>query len=680
MSLALYRRYRPDTFSEVIGQEHVTGPLAQALTSGRIHHAFLFSGPRGCGKTTSARIMARALNCEQGPTPTPCGACASCIDLATGGPGSLDVIEIDAASHGGVEDARDLRERAFYAPVQSRYKIYIIDEAHMVSREGFNALLKLVEEPPDYLRFIFATTEPEKVIATIRSRTHHYAFRLVAPRVLAEHLGRICAAEGVTVEDAVLPMVVRAGQGSVRDALSVLDQLVAGAEGSTVTAAYASSSLGYTDAALLDDMVDAFASRRGDAVFETLDRALDAGLDPRRFVADLLERFRDLLILAVSGADATEMQALVPRPPDERDRMAEQSKRIGPAELTRNAELLAAGLTEMRGATAPRLTLELIAARMLLPTVDDTERNLQVRLEQVERQVKQGALAPPASAPASAPAPSPAARPEAPSTVAPAATPGGNAPSTTGRSSGAAGSTSAAPSATSPSPTPTPTPAPTGPASTRPSDAPAAGGSTSEVTALSVAPISAGGVALDDVRRMWPAILRNVSGRRKVAWILLNKPGAGPLSLTDGRLAIGLPGAGDVKGFLASGNDAVLKLALQDELSLEVEIDVVAQSAPATAAAAPSAGAPAANPPATSAGPARPDGSAPAPGGEADASPRSGPTGAERIAAAKAQARDTAEDDEPGIDLHSESDDDAASGEELLARMLDAKQIGEIQH
>jgi DNA polymerase-3 subunit gamma/tau len=674
MSLALYRRYRPDTFSEVIGQEHVTGPLGQALTSGRIHHAFLFSGPRGCGKTTSARIMARALNCEQGPTPTPCGTCASCVDLATGGPGSLDVIEIDAASHGGVDDARDLRERAFYAPVQSRYKIYIIDEAHMVSREGFNALLKLVEEPPDYLRFIFATTEPEKVIATIRSRTHHYAFRLVAPRVLTEHLGRICDAEGVTVDEGVLPMVVRAGQGSVRDALSVLDQLVAGAEGSTVTAAYASSLLGYTDAALLDDMVDAFASRRGDAVFETLDRALDAGLDPRRFVSDLLERFRDLLILAVSGADATEMQALVPRPPDERDRMTEQAKRFGPAELTRNAELLSAGLTEMRGATAPRLTLELIAARMLLPTVDDTERQLQVRLEQVERQVKQGGVAAPAP---SAPAPSVAARP-AP-TVPPPTTP-------EAMTSGA--TTPEAPTSEAPVSESADVPQDRG---SQASDASARPTPTSADEPVSVVPsvaptvpggpaASTGGTTIDDVRRMWPAILRNVSGRRKVAWILLNKPGAGPLSLSEGRLAIGLPGAGDVKGFLGSGNDAVLKLALQDELGLEVEVDVVAQPAPTAGGSAPSGGASAADAPAVPGRAAPPAAPEAAPSDAADPGGRSAPTGAERVAAAKAQARDTAEDDEASIDLHSESADDAVSGEELLARMLDAKQIGEIQH
>jgi DNA polymerase-3 subunit gamma/tau len=634
MSLALYRRYRPDTFTEVIGQEHVTAPLGQALKSGRIHHAFLFSGPRGCGKTTSARILARALNCEQGPTPTPCGECQSCQDLANGGPGSLDVIEIDAASHGGVDDARDLRERAFYAPVQSRYKIYIIDEAHMVSREGFNALLKLVEEPPEFLKFVFATTEPDKVLATIRSRTHHYAFRLVAPRVLADHLKRICEAEGVTIEDAVLPMVVRAGAGSVRDALSVLDQLVAGAEGSTITVAYASGLLGYTDTALLDAVVDAFGTRRGSEVFETLDRALDSGLDPRRFVADLLERFRDLLILAVSGADAIEMQALVPAPPDERERMVEQAKLFGPAELTRNAELLAAGLVEMRGATAPRLTLELIAARMLLPTADDTERQLQVRLEQVERQLRQGVSAAPASAAPVPPAPS------APvgTTASPAVDP----------------------------PVATPAPVEVAPAAAPRTAEPAAVAPASPVVdpPVSAPPAVSGGAVttIDDVRRMWPQVVEAVKGRKRSAWIQLNRPGAGVVSVTGDRLALGLPDAGTVKGFNSGGYGDVVKLAVMDVMGVDLQIDVIAQSAPAAPAAA---------------APASPTGS-PAPAPERP----SKPSGAERVAAAKAApATETPNDDdiEHGA-LAQDSDDDALSGEALLAQALDARQIGEIQH
>src|SRR3954467_9432616 len=293
--LALYRRYRPETFAEVIGQDHVTGPLRAALNNNRVHHAYLFSGPRGCGKTTSARILARCLNCEQGPTDSPCGACRSCTALARGGPGSIDVIEIDAASHGGVEDARDLRERAYYAPGRDRYKVYIIDEAHMVTTQGFNALLKLVEEPPDFLVFIFATTEPDKVLQTIRSRTHHYPFRLIPPSVLRGHLERICAAGGVGVEPAVFPLVVRAGAGSARDSLSVLDQLLSGAGPEGVTYARAVGLLGVTDVAILDDVVDALGAQDGPAVFGAVDRLVEAGHDPRRFASDLLQRLRDLI-------------------------------------------------------------------------------------------------------------------------------------------------------------------------------------------------------------------------------------------------------------------------------------------------------------------------------------------------------------------------------------------------
>jgi DNA polymerase-3 subunit gamma/tau len=383
MSLALYRKYRPSTFAEVIGQEHVTEPLQQALRNNRVHHAYLFSGPRGCGKTSSARILARSLNCEQGPTPTPCGVCDSCVALAPSGPGSIDVIEIDAASHGGVDDARDLRERSFYAPIQARFKIYIIDEAHMVTTAGFNALLKLVEEPPPHLKFIFATTEPEKVIGTIRSRTHHYPFRLVPPGALRENLARICVAEGVTIEPAALGLVVRAGAGSVRDAQSVLDQLVAGAATDGVTYRDAVALLGYTDASLLDDVVDAFGAHDGGAVLEIIDRVVEAGHDPRRFAEDLLERLRDLIILN-AVPDAGE-KGLLDVPVDELERMSRQSAQLGRVELTRAADIVNTGLTEMRGATAPRLLLELICARVLLPAVGDDEASLLVRLERLER-------------------------------------------------------------------------------------------------------------------------------------------------------------------------------------------------------------------------------------------------------------------------------------------------------
>ncbi|MEU8741599.1 DNA polymerase III subunit gamma and tau [Streptomyces halstedii] len=382
-SLALYRRYRPESFAEVIGQEHVTDPLQQALRNNRVNHAYLFSGPRGCGKTTSARILARCLNCEQGPTPTPCGECQSCRDLARNGPGSIDVIEIDAASHGGVDDARDLREKAFFGPASSRYKIYIIDEAHMVTPAGFNALLKVVEEPPEHLKFIFATTEPEKVIGTIRSRTHHYPFRLVPPGTLRSYLAEVCGKENSPVEDGVLPLVVRAGAGSVRDSMSVMDQLLAGAGEDGVTYAMATSLLGYTDGSLLDSVVDAFAAGDGAAAFEVVDRVVEGGNDPRRFVADLLERLRDLVILA-AVPDAGD-KGLIDAPADVVERMQAQAAVFGAAELSRAADLVNEGLTEMRGATSPRLQVELICARVLLPAAFDDERSLQARLDRLER-------------------------------------------------------------------------------------------------------------------------------------------------------------------------------------------------------------------------------------------------------------------------------------------------------
>ncbi|WP_367043575.1 DNA polymerase III subunit gamma and tau [Streptomyces sp. Je 1-332] len=382
-SLALYRRYRPESFAEVIGQEHVTDPLQQALRNNRVNHAYLFSGPRGCGKTTSARILARCLNCEQGPTPTPCGECQSCQDLARNGPGSIDVIEIDAASHGGVDDARDLREKAFFGPASSRYKIYIIDEAHMVTSAGFNALLKVVEEPPEHLKFIFATTEPEKVIGTIRSRTHHYPFRLVPPGTLREYLAEVCGREQMAVEEGVFPLVVRAGAGSVRDSMSVMDQLLASAADDGVTYAMATSLLGYTDGSLLDSVVEAFASGDGAAAFEIVDRVIEGGNDPRRFVADLLERLRDLVILA-AVPDAAE-KGLIDAPSDVVERMQAQAGVFGGAELSRAADLVNEGLTEMRGATSPRLQLELICARVLLPAAYDDERSLMARLDRLER-------------------------------------------------------------------------------------------------------------------------------------------------------------------------------------------------------------------------------------------------------------------------------------------------------
>ncbi|WP_307044227.1 DNA polymerase III subunit gamma and tau [Streptomyces achromogenes] len=417
-SLALYRRYRPESFAEVIGQEHVTDPLQQALRNNRVNHAYLFSGPRGCGKTTSARILARCLNCEQGPTPTPCGECESCKDLARNGPGSIDVIEIDAASHGGVDDARDLREKAFFGPARSRYKIYIIDEAHMVTSAGFNALLKVVEEPPEHLKFIFATTEPEKVIGTIRSRTHHYPFRLVPPGTLREYLGEVCGQEGIPVEDGVLPLVVRSGAGSVRDSMSVMDQLLAGAGDAGVTYAMATSLLGYTESSLLDSVVEAFATGDGAAAFEVVDRIIEGGNDPRRFVADLLERLRDLVILA-AVPDAAE-KGLIDAPVDVIERMQAQAGVFGAAELSRAADLVNEGLTEMRGATSPRLQLELICARVMLPAAYGDERSVMARLDRIERGVQAAAQ----GAPVMQTAPMTAASPMPPTTPAMGYVPG----------------------------------------------------------------------------------------------------------------------------------------------------------------------------------------------------------------------------------------------------------------
>jgi DNA polymerase III subunit gamma/tau len=524
--VALYRKYRPATFAEVVGQEHVTEPLSTALAAGRINHAYLFSGPRGCGKTSSARILARSLNCEQGPTATPCGVCDSCVALAPNGPGHIDVIELDAASHGGVDDTRELRDRAFYAPAQSRYRVFIVDEAHMVTTAGFNALLKIVEEPPEHLIFVFATTEPEKVLPTIRSRTHHYPFRLLPPRTMRALIERICAQEGVVVDDAVYPLVIRAGGGSPRDTLSVLDQLLAGSEvspdGNRIGYQRALGLLGATDVALIDEAVDALAAGDAAALFGAVESVIDAGHDPRRFATDLLERFRDLLVLqAVPDAAA---RGVVDSPEDVLDRMRDQAARIGPATLTRYAEVVHAGLTEMRGATAPRLLLEVICARLLLPSASDTESALLQRVERIETRLDM-------SIPADdKPQPS---RPVEPATSA-------RQPSRR----------ATAEPAPKPTPTPEPTPAP-------------------EPTQTEPAPTGAGsgepGAAA--VRTLWPTVRDKVRQRSRTTEVML--AGATVRAVEGNTLVLSHESAPLAKRLCEQRNADVIAEALKDALGVD---------------------------------------------------------------------------------------------------------------
>ncbi|HZZ55357.1 MAG TPA: DNA polymerase III subunit gamma and tau, partial [Trebonia sp.] len=573
-NLALYRKYRPATFAEVRGQEHVTQPLRQALRSGRINHAYLFSGPRGCGKTSSARILARSLNCVNGPTPDPCGVCDSCVALAPSGPGSIDVIEIDAASHGGVDDARDLRERAFYAPVAGRFKIYIIDEAHMVTQQGFNALLKLVEEPPPHLKFIFATTEPEKVIATIRSRTHHYPFRLMPPSVMRELTEEILSAEGVKFDPAVLPLVVRAGAGSARDTLSILDQLLAGSDDSGIRYDRAVALLGFTDATLLDEIVDAFAAGDGAAVFRAVNRVIEGGHEPRRFATDMLDRFRDLIVLA-SVPDAI-TTGLLDVPPDRAEALTAQASRSGLAALTRAAEIISAGLDQMRGATSPRLLLELMCAQVLLPAAATDERSVLARLERLEsgavnqsypertRPAPEPSVTPEPSRPVSAAparpaepgpgrpvgttpsqsasAPQPGRPVEDPAAQAAAAvppTPGAQVPADSAQPSAdssrpqaarAAADGVGAPGASRP-------PDPSRPQATRPAP------SGDPALPRSGAPTSAvgprGAATAETLRQGWDGVLEALKAKRRVAWMLLSN--ASVVSLDEGVLTLRFP-------------------------------------------------------------------------------------------------------------------------------------------
>ncbi|WP_344111620.1 DNA polymerase III subunit gamma and tau, partial [Nocardioides humi] len=598
--LALYRRYRPETFAEVIGQEHVTEPLRAALAGNRVNHAYLFSGPRGCGKTTSARILARALNCEQAPIADPCGECESCRDLARNGPGSIDVIEIDAASHGGVDDARDLREKAFFAPVKSRYKVYIIDEAHMVTTQGFNALLKLVEEPPPHLRFIFATTEPEKVIPTIRSRTHHYPFRLIPPRLLTSYLTDLCEKEGVAIEPAALPLVVRAGAGSARDTLSVLDQLLGGAGSQGVTYDLASGLLGYTPDTLLDDVVSAFAAGDGSAVFGVVDKVIETGQDPRRFTEDLLRRLRDLVIIsAVPDAAAS---GLLDVSGDQADRLVAQAAAFGRAELTRAADLVAAGLTDMRGATAPRLLLELICARILLPAADHTTEGVLARLDRLERRASISGTTSAESAPAPAPAVVPAQDRPAPS-----------------RHERAAPERVEEPAAPAPAPAPAPTPAPepvaepspapepvAEPVAEAPEPAPTPQAAPQAAPAAPAAPTGGGsGLTLVDVRRLWPSVIDRVKSVKRVTWIHLTQ-NSQVVGFDDNVLSLGFQADGPRRSFESGGHAEIVQQAVIDEIGADVRIEAIVDPSADPGARAPEPAAP----PAAPAAPAAPTGQA----------------------------------------------------------------------
>jgi len=503
MSLALYRKYRPSVFADVIGQEHVTTPLSNALESGKIHHAYLFSGPRGCGKTSSARIMARSLNCEKGPTPNPCGICQSCKDLVANGPGSLDVIELDAATHGLVDDARDLRDKAFFAPVSSRYKIYIIDEAHQLGPGAANALLKVVEEPPAHVLFIFATTEPDKLISTIRSRTHHYPFRLVPPAILSSHLEKICASEGIKLAKGVISLVVRASGGSVRDSLSILGQLLAGAGSDGVTYEIAVALLGYTDSALIDEALDAIAAQDSASLFTTIDRVIESGQDPKRFASDLLERMRDLII--VGASDENNSAILISLPTDQLDRIRTQAKLIGIATLIRSADLIAQGLTQMRGATPPRLILELICGQMMLPTGDNV--NITARIEKLE---KSSSLITPAI--------------------------------------------STAPVMTQSAPIKEAKPVKE------------VVDKVVESKPIENKPVqhkSSGSIDITSLRRMWPQVIDSVKGKRRLTWSLL-ATSAQILSLDDENITIGIVNSGAKDSFVRSESDLILSDAFEE--------------------------------------------------------------------------------------------------------------------
>ena len=601
MVTALYRRYRPENFAELIGQSQVTDPLRTALRTDRVNHAYLFSGPRGCGKTTSARILARCLNCAEGPTDTPCGVCPSCVELARDGGGSLDVIEIDAASHNGVDDARDIRDRAVFAPARDRFKIFILDEAHMVTPQGFNALLKVVEEPPEHVKFIFATTEPDKVIGTIRSRTHHYPFRLVPPAQMLEYVQELTASEGVAAAPGVLPLVVRAGGGSVRDTLSLLDQLMAGSDDGGIEYERAVALLGYTHASLLDDVVEALGARDGAAAFAAVDRVVQTGQDPRRFVEDLLERLRDLIVVGatVEGASAV-LRGVTP---EELDRLTAQSHAFGAAELSRSADVVNRALTDMTGATSPRLHLELMIARVLVPESDETTRGALARVERLERRVGVDGGAS-ASSPAALPVATSA--PSAPRPVAsrPAAAAGSSSPAATTPvapvaapvSASEAWSAVASSSASEPAP-------PSAPHSAAWAQTPPVGPSVPPEPARADVPV--GPVSLQQLRDAWPEIVEVVEKSKRTAWMVVVT--ATVQAFADDVLTLTFPSAHDVESFkkpqgAGEGVSEHLRRAIQQVLGVKVkyiarvEGPADAPGAPTGATGAPVAPAPAETP------------------------------------------------------------------------------------
>ncbi len=627
MSLALYRKYRPGRFDDVIGQDHVVEPLKRALTNDKVHHAYLFSGPRGCGKTSSARILARSLNCDTGPTPDPCGTCNSCTNLAPNGPGSLDVIEMDAATHGLVDDARDLREKAVYSPVASQYKIYIIDEAHQLSPGAANALLKLVEEPPPHLRFIFATTEPEKIIGTIRSRTHHYAFRLVPTRILQTHLASICTSEKIKAQPAALALIARASGGSVRDSLSILGQLLAGSGPEGLTYDDAAAQLGVTDSALIDKVIAALAQRDGAELFRLVDQVVAVGHDPRRFVTDLLERLRDLLIVS-QIPDAT-VSGLIEGPPELGGELVAQSATFGLGELTRAADLVSRGLSELKGATAQRLQLELLMARLILPAADSGPQALVARVEQLERQLASGV-------------------PASTSTAADALATDAPAPATD-----SAGGVS-----------------PKSPVPKRSIAAHVKDGPPPRLSdvAPSVAPSVAPGVpvtatepaSFDQVRALWPAFLDEVKAGSRVAWMMVMA--AVPLSVSDGVVVAAQADKGVVTRFSKSTSGVQLSDALSKITGTPVTLELVhdpghAQRSATSGEASDSI--------------TNTNGGKSATRSQPTADPKRGPQTKTQIPTGNQSATDT------DLDVSGSADADDVSGIELVQRELGAVKITE---